>query len=371
MIKLITVVGTRPEIIRLSSTIKALNNNEAIDHILVHTGQNYDYELNEVFFADLGLESPNEFLNVSGTTSAERVGEIIAKTNRVFERESPDALLILGDTDSCLSAISAKKLHIPIFHMEAGNRCFDFRVPEESNRRIVDHLADINLPYSTIARNYLISEGIAPDRIIKTGSPMKEVLDSVMDRIVKSDVLNRLGIVKDEFIICSIHRAENVDDLSSLKGIFDGIRSIHEKSGKPIILSTHPRTRARLEKAGLDNYDWINYLSPLGFIDYNCLQINAHLVVSDSGTISEETSILGLRSLNVRQAHERPEAMEEGVVLMTGTSKDEITRAYDAIYNKPKLRRNVIDYNVDNVSSKVVNIILSYTPYINRVTYFK
>lgn len=371
MIKLITVVGTRPEIIRLSSTIKALNVNKAIDHVLVHTGQNYDYELNEVFFADLGLEEPNVFLNVSGNTSAERVGDIIAKSHRVFEKEKPDALLILGDTDSCLSAISAKKLQIPIFHMEAGNRCFDFRVPEESNRRVVDHLADINLPYSTIARNYLISEGIAPDRIVKTGSPMKEVLDSVMDRILKSDVLNRLGIIKDEYIICSIHRAENVDDVNSLKGIFDGIRSIHEKSGKPIILSTHPRTRARLEKAELDKYNWINYLSPLGFIDYNCLQINAHLVISDSGTISEETSILGLRSLNVRQAHERPEAMEEGVVIMTGTSKEDIARGYDAVNKTQKVKRIVTDYAIDNVSSKVVNIILSYTHYVNRVTYFK
>jgi len=364
--KVITCVGTRPEIIRLSRVIHRLDNTESVEHILVHTGQNYDYELNEIFFKDLDLRKPDYFLNSATGNSIETIGNILIQIDSVLEKENPDAFLVLGDTNSCLSAIAAKKRHIPIFHMEAGNRCFDQRVPEETNRKIVDHIADINMPYSSIAREYLVREGFPIERIIKTGSPMFEVLNYKMGDINKSDILNKLGLTKGEYFLVSAHREENVNSDNFFE-IVDTINVIAEKYGLPIILSTHPRTRKIIENNDIKFHNNIRLMKPLGFIDYNKLQINSKLVLSDSGTISEEASILKFDAINIRESHERPEAMEETVVMMAGIRKNRILQIVDYLINcKDRKINQVADYQDDNVSEKVVRIILSYTDYVNR-----
>ena len=367
-----TIVGTRPEIIRLSRTMVALD--RSMDHVLVHTGQNYDYELNEVFFEDLGLRRPNHFLDCAGGTAAETIANVIVKTDGLLREIAPDAVLILGDTNSCLAAISAKRLKIPIFHMEAGNRCFDQRVPEEVNRRIVDVTSDINLPYSTISRDYLVAEGFPPDRVIKTGSPMFEVLHGVLPKIRASDVLERLGLTEDEYFVVSAHREENID-LGEFPKLVATLNAVAERYGKRIIFSAHPRTRNRIEKEGLKLRTEIELLKPLGFLDYNRLQIGAKAVLSDSGTISEESSILNFRAVNIRAAHERPEAMEEASVMMTGLSPERVLQALEVLEGQPRgddrLLRLVGDYAMPNVSEKIVRIILSYTDYVNRVVWRK
>ena len=345
-----------------------------MDHVLVHTGQNYDYELNEVFFEDLGLRRPDHFLDCAGATAAETIANVIVKTDALLREIAPDAVLILGDTNSCLAAISAKRLKIPIFHMEAGNRCFDQRVPEEINRRIVDVTADINLPYSTISRDYLIAEGCPPDRVVKTGSPMFEVLHGVLPRIRESDVLDRLGLKEDDYFVVSAHREENID-LGQFPKLVATLNAVAERYGKRIIFSAHPRTRNRIEKEGLELRGEIELLKPLGFLDYNRLQIGAKAVLSDSGTIGEESSILNFRALNLRETHERPEAMEEGVVMMTGLSPERVLQGLEILETQPRgddrLLRLVGDYAVPNVSEKVVRIILSYTDYVNRTVWRK
>ena len=367
-----TIVGTRPEIIRLSRTMVALD--RSMDHVLVHTGQNYDYELNEVFFEDLGLRRPDHFLDCAGGTAAETIANVIVKTDGLLREIAPDAVLILGDTNSCLAAISAKRLKIPIFHMEAGNRCFDQRVPEEVNRRIVDVTSDINLPYSTISRDYLVAEGFPPDRVIKTGSPMFEVLHGVLPKIRASDVLERLGLTEDEYFVVSAHREENID-LGEFPKLVATLNAVAERYGKRIIFSAHPRTRNRIEKEGLKLRTEIELLKPLGFLDYNRLQIGAKAVLSDSGTISEESSILNFRAVNIRAAHERPEAMEEASVMMTGLSPERVLQALEVLEGQPRgddrLLRLVGDYAMPNVSEKIVRIILSYTDYVNRVVWRK
>lgn len=368
-----TVVGTRPEIIRLSRVLSALDASEAVEHILVHTGQNYDYELNEVFFEDLGIRKPDHFLNAAGSNATTTAGQILINIDPVLEAEKPDAFLVLGDTNSCLCAIAAKKRKIPIFHMEAGNRCFDQRVPEETNRKIVDHISDINLTYSDIAREYLLREGLSADRIIKTGSPMYEVLHHYLEQIDASNVLEQLDLKKGEFFVVSAHREENINIEKNFRGLMDSLNAIAEKYQYPIIVSTHPRTRNMIDKMQLQMRPEIQFLKPLGFHDYNALQKNAYAVLSDSGTISEESSILNFRALNIRQAHERPEAMEEASVMMVGLSPERIMQGLvQVLWQETGNQRNfreVSDYSMPNVSEKVVRIIISYTDYIRRVVW--
>lgn len=378
-LKVMTVVGTRPEIIRLSRVMARLDASEAIDHITVHTGQNYDYELNEIFYEDLGIRKPDYFLSAAGATATATIGQILINIEPVLEEVKPDVFLVLGDTNSCLCAIPAKKRHIPVFHMEAGNRCFDQRVPEETNRKIVDHISDINMPYSSIAREYLLREGIPPDRIIKTGSPMYEVLHHYMPKIQSSDVLKRLGLEKDKYFVVSAHREENINNEKNFNGLLTALNLIAEKYGFPIIVSTHPRTRKRLEdmksqgksrKSQVVLHSLIHWQKPMGFTDYNSLQINALAVLSDSGTISEESSILNFRALNIREAHERPEAMEEASVMMVGLNPERIMQGLVQLqFQKTGNERNfslVSDYSVPNVSEKVVRIIIGYVDYIKR-----
>lgn len=371
-LKVMTVVGTRPEIIRLSAVINKLEESKAIDHTLVHTGQNYDYELNEVFFKDFNLKKPDYFLGAATGNPVETIGNILIKIDPILEEVKPDALLVLGDTNSCLSAIAAKRRHIPIFHMEAGNRCFDQRVPEETNRRIVDHIADINLTYSDIAREYLISEGFPADRIIKTGSPMYEVIHSKLEDIEKSDVLERLGLGEEQYFVVSAHREENINSERNFFNLVESINAVAEKYGLPIIMSTHPRTRKMIETKGVEFNPLVRTHKPLGFIDYVKLQIKSKAVLSDSGTISEESSILGFRALNIREAHERPEAMEEAAVMMVGLKKERILQGLEILETQDKnTLRLVADYSMPNVSDKVLRIILSYTDYVNRVVWGK
>ena len=366
-LKVMTVVGTRPEIIRLSAVINKLDKSEAIEHILVHTGQNYDYELNEVFFEDFKLKKPDYFLNSAVGTAIETIGNILINIERVIDEEKPDAFLILGDTNSCLTAIAAKRRHIPIFHMEAGNRCFDQRVPEETNRKIVDHIADINLTYSDIAREYLLREGLLPDRVIKTGSPMYEVIKSKLDDINNSDVLNKLNLEKGKYFVVSAHREENINSEKNFMNLVESLNAIAEKYNFPVIVSTHPRTRKMIEDKGVKFNTLVNLLKPLGFNDYVKLQIESKAVLSDSGTISEESSILKFRALNLREAHERPEAMEEASVMMVGLKKERILQGLEILETQEKdTLREVYDYSMPNVSDKVLRIILSYTDYINR-----
>lgn len=366
-LKVMTVVGTRPEIIRLSAVINKLDKSEAIEHILVHTGQNYDYELNEVFFEDFKLKKPDYFLNSAVGTAIETIGNILINIEKVIDKEKPDAFLILGDTNSCLTAIAAKRRHIPIFHMEAGNRCFDQRVPEETNRKIVDHIADINLTYSDIAREYLLREGLLPDRVIKTGSPMYEVIKSKLDDIDNSDVLNKLNLEKNKYFVVSAHREENINSERNFLNLVESLNSIADKYNFPVIVSTHPRTRKMIEEKGIKFNPLINLLKPLGFNDYVKLQIESKTVLSDSGTISEESSILKFKALNLREAHERPEAMEEASVMMVGLKKERILQGLEILETQERdTLREVYDYSMPNVSDKVLRIILSYTDYINR-----
>ena len=366
LLHVVTIVGTRPEIIRLSRVISRLNESKSIKHTLIHTGQNYDYNLNQVFFEELGIKKPDVFLEAAGSTATETIGTIIIKTEPVLKKLNPDALLVLGDTNSCLSALVAK---IPIFHMEAGNRCFDQNVPEETNRKIVDHLADINLPYSSIAREYLLKEGISADRIIKTGSPMNEVLQFYLDKIKQSSILKSLGLKKGAYFVVSSHREENVDNPKKLNELISTLNSLIEKYNYPIIFSTHPRTRKQLEKVSVSPSDKIQFLDPLGFIDYNALQLNSFVVLSDSGTISEEASILNFKAINIRSSHERPEAMEDAAVMFTDINKQRILRAVTLLENSSLSKTNeisVLDYRPDNVSEKIEKIILSYTDYVNQ-----
>lgn len=372
-LKVVTVVGTRPEIIRLSRVLAALDASEAVDHIIVHTGQNYDYELNQIFFEDLELRKPDYFLEAAGKTATETVGNILIKIDPLLEELQPDAFLVLGDTNSCLCAIPAKKRHIPIFHMEAGNRCFDQRVPEETNRKIVDHTSDINLTYSDIAREYLLREGLPADRIIKTGSPMYEVLNHYLPQIKASDVLGKLGLEKGKFFVVSAHREENINSEKNFRGLMDSLNAIAEKFGYPIIVSTHPRTRNMIDKMQVEVHPEIQFLKPLGFHDYNALQMHSYAVLSDSGTISEESSILNFRALNIRQAHERPEAMEEASVMMVGLSPKRVMQGLVQVLRQEvgesRNFRPVADYSMPNVSEKMVRIILSYTDYVKRTVW--
>jgi len=374
-LKVMTVVGTRPEIIRLSRVMAALDASDAIEHIIVHTGQNYDYELNQIFFDDLAIRRPDFFLDAAGATATETIGQILIKIDPLLESEKPDAFMVLGDTNSCLCAIPAKKRQIPIFHMEAGNRCFDQRVPEETNRKIVDHISDINLTYSDIAREYLLREGLPADRIIKTGSPMFEVLNHYLPSIESSDVLERLGLTANEFFVVSAHREENINSEKNFKGLMESLNLIAEKYNFPIIVSTHPRTRNMIEKKNIQMHKNVQFLKPLGFNDYNALQMHSFAVLSDSGTISEESTILNFRALNIREAHERPEAMEEASVMMVGMNPERIMQGLTQLqYQKTGSERNfrnVADYSMPNVSEKMVRIILSYTDYINRVVWRK
>lgn len=374
-LKVLTVVGTRPEIIRLACVLNALDANEAIDHTLVHTGQNYDYELNEIFFEDFGIRKPDHFLGAAGKNASETVGNILIKIDPLLEQIAPDAFLVLGDTNSCLCAIPAKKRKIPVFHMEAGNRCFDQRVPEETNRKIVDHVADINLTYSDIAREYLLREGLPPDRIIKTGSPMYEVLHQFKDKIAASKVLEDLKLEKGKYFVVSSHREENINNPKNFEGLMTSLNLIAETYGYPVIVSTHPRTRNMLDSKKIKTHKNIQFLKPLGFSDYNALQIDSFAVLSDSGTISEESSILNFRALNIREAHERPEAMEEASVMMVGLNPERIMQGLKALEvqqrNPDRNFREVSDYTMPNVSEKVVRIILSYVDYVNRVVWSK
>jgi UDP-N-acetylglucosamine 2-epimerase len=395
-LKVMTVVGTRPEIIRLSRVMAKLDESPAIDHLLVHTGQNYDYELNEVFFSDLGIRKPDYFLNAAGVSATATVGQILINIDPILEEVKPDAFLVLGDTNSCLCAIPAKKRHIPIFHMEAGNRCFDQRVPEETNRKIVDHVADINLTYSDIARQYLLREGLSPDRIIKTGSPMLEVLTHYLPNIQKSDILNQLKLEKGKYFVFSAHREENISSDKNFHNLLNVMNKLAETYNYPIIVSTHPRTRNRLDKLMQEQSTFSNQLlvksnpeklnnqkislnnliqwqKPMGFHDYNALQLNSFAVLSDSGTISEESSTLNFRALNIREAHERPEAMEEASVMMVGLNPERILQGLKQLElqktGEVRNFRRVADYSMPNVSDKMVRIIISYTDYINRVVW--
>lgn len=374
-LKVMTVVGTRPEIIRLSSVLKKLDSSESIIHVLVHTGQNYDYELNEVFFQDFGIRKPDYFLNAAGKNATETIGNILINVDPILETEKPDAFLVLGDTNSCLCAIPAKKRQIPIFHMEAGNRCFDQRVPEETNRRIVDHISDINLTYSDIAREYLLREGLPADRIIKTGSPMFEVIHSRLEEIKASSVLESLSLKKGDYFVVSAHREENISSDRNFFALIDALNSIAEHYQLPIIVSTHPRTRKRIEETGVEFNPLIKLMKPLGFIDYVRLQLDAKAVLSDSGTISEESSILNFPALNIREAHERPEAMEEASVMMVGLNKERIMQGLMILESPENIpdrpTRPVSDYSMPNVADKVLRIILSYTDYVNRVVWQK
>ena len=370
-LKVMSVVGTRPEIIRLSRVLAKLD--EYCDHLIIHTGQNYDYELNEVFFKDLGVRKPDYFLNAAGKNAAETIGQVIIKVDDVLEQEKPEAMLVLGDTNSCMSAISAKRLKVPIFHMEAGNRCFDQRVPEETNRKIVDHTADINMTYSDIAREYLLAEGVPADRIIKTGSPMFEVLTHYMPQIDGSDVLSRLNLTPGNFFVVSAHREENVDTPKQLAKLANILNTVAERYNIPVVVSTHPRTRNRINENGIQFHKNILLLKPLGFHDYNHLQKNSRAVLSDSGTITEESSIMNFPALNIREAHERPEGFEEGAVMMVGLESERVLQALEIIATQPRgelrLLRQVSDYSMPNVSDKVVRIIHSYTDYVKRVVW--
>ena len=372
-LKLITVVGTRPEIIRLSRVMTTCD--KYFDHVLVHTGQNYDYELNEIFFTDLGIRKPDHFLNAAGVTGAETIGNVIIAVDKILEEVQPEALLVLGDTNSCMAVIPAKRRKIPTFHMEAGNRCFDMRVPEEINRRIVDHTADINLTYSTIARDYLLAEGLPADQVIKTGSPMYEVLNHYKAKIESSDVLERLGLKEYQYFIVSAHREENINSDQNFLDLVEMLNAVAEKYQYPVIVSTHPRTRKRIEELKIEFHPLIQLLKPLGFSDYNKLQLSAKATLSDSGTINEESSILNFPALNLRQAHERPEGMEEAAVMMVGLTAERILQGLDILDHQPRgeerLLRLVADYSMPNVSEKVVRIILSYTDYVNRVVWKK
>lgn len=371
-LKVMTVVGTRPEIIRLSAVINKLEESDAIEHILVHTGQNYDYELNEVFFKDFNLKKPNYFLNAATGNAVETIGNVFIKIDPILEEVKPDAFLVLGDTNSCLAAIAAKRRHIPIFHMEAGNRCFDQRVPEETNRKIVDHTADINLTYSDIAREYLLAEGFPADRIIKTGSPMFEVLNSRKAEIEKSDILQRLNLEPEKYFVVSTHREENINYERNFMDLVNSLNAIAERYNLPIIVSTHPRTRKMIESMKVKFNPLVKTMKPLGFIDYVKLQTKAKAVLSDSGTISEESSILGFKALNIRQAHERPEAMEEAAVMMVGLKKERILQGLEILDTQEKGTLRVVgDYSIPNVSDKVLRILLSYTDYVNRVVWRK
>lgn len=368
-----TIVGTRPEIIRLSRVMARLD--EHCRHEIVHTGQNYDYELNQIFFDDLGIRKPDHFLEAAGGTAAETIGNIIGRIDALLARHSPEAVLVLGDTNSCLSVIPAKRRKIPIFHMEAGNRCFDMRVPEEINRRIVDHTADINLTYSSIAREYLLREGLPPDMVIKTGSPMAEVLAHYRPRIDASQVLSTLGLEKGCFFIVSAHREENIDSDAQFLKLVDVLNKVAEQHGLPVIVSTHPRTQKRVEARAVSFHPLVRLLKPLGFTDYNQLQIQARAVLSDSGTINEESSILNFPALNLREAHERPEGMEEAAVMMVGLETERVLQGLVILASQPRgeqrLLRQVADYSMPNVSDKVVRIIHSYTDYVNRVVWKK
>lgn len=367
---MMTVVGTRPEIIRLSAVLNKLEQSNAIEHTLVHTGQNYDYELNEVFFKDFNLRKPDYFLNAATGTATETIGNILNKIDPVLEEVKPDAFLVLGDTNSCLCAIAAKRRYIPIFHMEAGNRCFDQRVPEETNRKIVDHTADINLTYSDIAREYLLREGFPADRIIKTGSPMFEVLSSKKEDIEQSDVLQRLDLEEGRYFVVSAHREENINAERNFLDLVESLNAVTEKYQLPVIVSTHPRTQKMIEAKGIEFNPLVKTIKPLGFNDYVKLQMKAKAVLSDSGTISEESSILGFKALNIRQAHERPEAMEEASVMMVGLKKERVLLGLEILETQQAgTLRLVEDYRMPNVSEKVLRIILSYTHYVNRVVW--
>lgn len=372
-LKVMTIVGTRPEIIRLSRVIAVLD--RETNHTLVHTGQNFDYELNEIFFSELEIRRPDHFLGAAGATAAETIGQVICKIDAVLATVCPDAVLILGDTNSCLAAIAAKRRMIPIFHMEAGNRCFDQRVPEETNRKIVDHLSDINLPYSDLSRENLLREGLPPDRIIKTGSPMYEVLHHYADKIEASDVLRRLGLTEREYFVVSSHREENVDSPVHFRQLIETLNGLVDSYSKPVIVSTHPRTRKRIDAQGVRLRDQVQLLKPLGLFDYVCLQKNALAVLSDSGTITEESSILNFPALSLREAHERPEGMEEGAVMMTGLKFENVQRGLHVLATQgrgnDRTLRVVADYQAPNVSEKVVRLILSYTDYVNRTVWQK
>ena len=368
-----TVVGTRPEIIRLACVLQKLDASPAIEHTLVHTGQNYDYELNEIFFEDLGLRKPDHFLNAAGKNAAETAGLILINIDPVLEEVKPDAFLVLGDTNSCLCAIAAKKRHIPVFHMEAGNRCFDQRVPEETNRKIVDHISDINLTYSDIAREYLLAEGLRPDRVIKTGSPMFEVLTQYLPKVQQSEILKTLKLTAGNYFVVSAHREENIASEKNFFNLVSSLNQIAETFKVPVIVSCHPRTRKMIERKGIEFNPLIQLLKPLGLSDYLALQVNSKTVLSDSGTISEESSILNFRALNIREAHERPEAMEEASVMMVGLNPERIMQGLvqlqDQQTGSERNFRPVADYSMPNVSDKVVRIILSYTDYVKRVVW--
>ena len=368
MLKVMTIVGTRPEIIRLSRVIDKLDRH--CQHVLVHTGQNYDYELNEIFFSDLGIRRPDRFLEAAGVTAAETIGQIIIAADKALDEHQPDALLLLGDTNSALSAIAAKRRKVPIFHMEAGNRCFDFRVPEEINRRIVDHIADINLTYSDIARDYLLREGLPPDQVIKTGSPMREVIEHYRPGIEASDVLQRLGLTEQRFFVVSSHREENVDSPANLQRLYDILNAVAERYDEPVVVSTHPRTRKRMDAQGLKAHPRVQFEKPFGFLDYVKLQTRARAVLSDSGTITEESSILNFPALNLREVHERPEGFEEAAVMLVGLSVERVMHGLAILESQGRGDERslhlVNDYRADNVSEKVLRIVLSYTDYVNR-----
>jgi UDP-N-acetylglucosamine 2-epimerase (non-hydrolysing) len=371
-LKVMTVVGTRPEIIRLSAIINKLEESEAIEHVLVHTGQNYDYELNEVFFNDFNLKKPDYFLDAANGTAVETIGNILIRIDPILQEIKPDVFLVLGDTNSCLSTIAAKKRHIPVFHLEAGNRCYDQRVPEETNRKIVDHISDINLTYSDISREYLLSEGIPADRIIKTGSPMYEVIHSRINDIIESDILVRLNLEEGKYFVVSAHREENINSDNNFFDLVDSLNAVADKYKLPLIVSTHPRTRNMIESKNIKFNPLINIMKPLSFYDYVKLQIRSKAVLSDSGTISEESSILNFKALNIRQAHERPEAMEEASVMMVGLKKERVLQGLEILETQQKdTLRNVTDYCIPNVSDKVLRIIISYTDYVNRVVWGK
>ena len=367
--KVATVVGTRPEIIRLSRVMPAID--KCMDHVIIHTGQNYDYELNQIFFEDLELRSPDIFLNAAGKTAAETIGLVISKTDETLREVQPDALLVLGDTNSCMAAIAAKKLKIPVFHMEAGNRCFDQRVPEEINRKIVDHLADINLPYSSIAREYLLREGLPPDQVIKTGSPMYEVLHHHEKKIKNSSIVEQLGLSVGEYFVISAHREENVDSAVQFEKLCGVLNGLAAEYLQPIIVSTHPRTRKRIDASGVKLHELVQLCKPFGFTDYVSLQKNARVTLSDSGTITEESSILGFPAINIRESHERPEGMEEAAVILSGLNWQSVHESLIICQQQQYDMQPVRDYSVQNVSSKVVRIIQSYTHYVNRTTWKK
>ncbi|MCX7258587.1 MAG: UDP-N-acetylglucosamine 2-epimerase (non-hydrolyzing) [Polaromonas sp.] len=372
-LKVMTIVGTRPEIIRLSRVIDKLDRH--CEHVLVHTGQNYDYELNEVFFSDLGIRRPDVFLEAAGTSAAETIGQVIVAADKAMQAHMPEAVLLLGDTNSCLAAISAKRRKIPIFHMEAGNRCFDFRVPEEINRRIVDHTSDINLTYSDIAREYLLREGLPPDQVIKTGSPMREVIDYYRAGVEASGILPRLALTEQRYFLVSSHREENVDAPENLQHLFDVLNALAEQFSLPVIVSTHPRTRKRMNELGLSAHPLVQFHKPFGFLDYVRLQTGARAVLSDSGTITEESSILNFPALNLREVHERPEGFEEAAVMFVGMDVDRVLQGLDVLITQPRGAQRALhlvkDYAPDNVSDKIVRIILSYTDFVNRKVWRK